>query len=166
MVRALVVIDGAILGRAADRGHGLATKCGGVVDLLPGCLPFNGGAKPIPQKGRDQNYMNLKGQCSYELAQYVNDREMYIAETPHRERVEEELSHIKRYKMDMDGKLRVLPKEKVKESLGRSPDFADVMMMRMMPELRGDSMISASIQRKGVSIRKAQMKQAFIDSWR
>ena len=66
----------------------------------------------------------------------------------------------------MDGKLRVLPKEKVKESLGRSPDFADVMMMRMLPELRGDSMISASIQRKGVSIRKAQMKQAFIDSWR
>lgn len=139
---------------------------GGVVDLLPGCLPFNGGAKPIPQKGRDQNYMNLKGQCSYELAQYVNDREMYIADMRHRERVEEELSHVKRYKMDNDGKLRVLPKEKVKESLGRSPDFADVMMMRMLPELRGDSMISASIQRKGVGIRKAQMKQAFIDSWR
>lgn len=139
---------------------------GGVVDLLPGCLPFNGGAKPIPQKGRDQNYMNLKGQCSYELAQYVNDREMYIADMRHRERVEEELAHVKRYKMDNDGKLRVLPKEKVKESLGRSPDFADVMMMRMMPELRGDSMISASIQRKGVGIRREQMKQAFRDSWR
>jgi phage terminase large subunit len=139
---------------------------GGVVDLLPGCLPFNGGAKPIPQKGRDQNYMNLKGQCSYELAQYVNDREMYIADMRNRESIEQELSHVKRYKMDNDGKLRVLPKEKVKESLGRSPDFADVMMMRMLPELRGDNMISASIQRKGVSIRKAQMKQAFIDSWR
>ncbi|MFZ1665574.1 MAG: hypothetical protein WAU08_09250 [Flavobacteriales bacterium] len=139
---------------------------GGVVDLLPGCLPFNGGAKPIPVKGRDQNYMNLKGQCSYELAQYVNDREVYIADMRNRESIEQELAHVKRYKMDMDGKLRVLPKEKVKESLGRSPDFADVMMMRMLPELRGDSMISASIQRKGVGIRREQMKQAFRDSWR
>lgn len=38
--------------------------------------------------------------------------------------------------MDKDGKKSVLPKEQVKEVLGRSPDFADTLMMREWFELR------------------------------
>ncbi len=122
---------------------------GGVVDLLPGCQPFNGGAKPIEVKGKDQNYANLKAQCTYELAQFVNDREMHIATDAHRGLIEEELSHVKRDKIDHDGKLRILPKDKVKENLGRSPDFADVLMMRMLPELRGGSVAVSYLSRQG-----------------
>ena len=36
----------------------------------------------------------------------------------------------KQYNMDKDGKKMVLPKDKVKENIGRSPDFSDMMMMR------------------------------------
>ena len=122
---------------------------GGVVDLLPGCMPFNGGAKPIETKGVVQNYANLKAQCTYELAQFVNDREMHIATYAHGALIEEELAHVKRDKIDHDGKLRILPKDKVKENLGRSPDFADVLMMRMLPELRGGSAAVAYLSRQG-----------------
>ena len=42
-----------------------------------------------------------------------------------------ELEQVKRDKIDSDGKLRILPKEKVKELIGRSPDYSDALMMRM-----------------------------------
>lgn len=139
---------------------------GGVVDLLPGCLPFSGGAKPIPVKGKDQNYLNLKAQCSYEAAQYVNDREMAITTEAYRENFEEELPHIKRDKIDSDGKLRILPKDKVKESLGHSPDFADIVMMRMLPELRSNGVMAASIQRKAKSIVIQKRREMWKNTWR
>jgi hypothetical protein len=104
---------------------------GGVVDLLRGCKPFNGGATP---KGKE-NYKNLKAQCSYLLAKAVEDRVMYVADESCREKLSEELPWVKRWKMDHDQKLAVMPKEKVKEGLGRSPDYADVCMMRMLLEL-------------------------------
>jgi phage I-like protein len=33
--------------------------------------------------------------------------------------------------MDKDGKKQIMPKDKVKEVIGRSPDFSDTLMMRM-----------------------------------
>lgn len=38
--------------------------------------------------------------------------------------------------MDKDGKKQVIPKDKVKELLGRSPDYSDMLMMRCWFELR------------------------------
>jgi hypothetical protein len=38
---------------------------------------------------------------------------------------------LKTYESDKDGKLRILPKEKIKEHIGRSPDWLDVFIMRM-----------------------------------
>jgi phage terminase large subunit len=32
--------------------------------------------------------------------------------------------------MDKDGKKAVIPKDKVKENIGRSPDYSDTLMMR------------------------------------
>jgi phage terminase large subunit len=37
--------------------------------------------------------------------------------------------------MDKDGKKQVMPKDKVKEMIGRSPDFSDTLMMREWFEL-------------------------------
>jgi hypothetical protein len=41
------------------------------------------------------------------------------------------LEQVKRKDIDKDGKLSVLPKEKIKELIGRSPDYSDALMMRM-----------------------------------
>lgn len=135
---------------------------GGVVDLLPGCYAFRGGGKPIERKGKPEGYMNLKAQCSYTLAEYVNDRALLWTPDAHRDRVAEELAWIKRDKMDTDGKLRIVGKDKVKEGLGRSPDYADAMMMRMVFELRGDAVpLTDYLRTKGKKYRRDEFMQAW-----
>lgn len=134
---------------------------GGVADMLPGCVRFNGGAKPIEVKGQEQNYKNLKAQCSYALADRVNTRSVAIAFAGHEDSISEDLGWVKRDKMDMDTKLCILPKEKVKEGLGRSPDDADVMMMRMVFELRGTGQMNTSLYRKGDTFERLARREAF-----
>lgn len=41
--------------------------------------------------------------------------------------------------MDKDGKLKIVPKDEVKEALGRSPDIGDKFVMRMYFELLKDA---------------------------
>ena len=147
VMRSRIVID--------DDGIG-----GGVVDLIPGCYAFKGGAKPIEQKGRDQEFQNLKSQCCFVLADHVNSGDMFIATEDHQGEIQQELSHVKRDKVDHDVKLKVLGKDKVKESLGRSPDFADVLMMRMVLELRGSDTMVSYLSRNGQRVQQTQRKEA------
>ena len=53
-----------------------------------------------------------------------------------KEELTKELEQVRRDKIDKDTKLAILPKEKVKQILGRSPDYSDALMMRMYYELR------------------------------
>ena len=75
--------------------------------------------------------------------------------------ISEDLGWVKRDKMDHDTKLCILPKEKVKEGLGRSPDDADVMMMRMIFELRGTGQMNTSLFRKADTFERAARREAF-----
>lgn len=110
---------------------------------LEGAVPFQNGARPIEREIQTskgvtvlkENYANLKTQTSFELAKKVQANGIYIEPTEYRDKIVAELSWIKRDRMDKDGKLYLLPKEKVKAALGRSPDFADAMHMRMWFEL-------------------------------
>lgn len=108
---------------------------GGVVDILR-CRGFVNNARPLrnPVTGNEENYQNLKSQCYYMLAERVNKGGIYI-ESDKKQVIIEELEQVKQYKMDSDGKKAVLPKEKLKELLGRSPDYADALMMREWFEL-------------------------------
>lgn len=135
---------------------------GGVVDLLPGCYAFKGGAKVI---GKGE-YQHLKAQCSYELAAHVNDGLVAWEPDSYHEEVSTELRWVKRDKVDSDGKLRILGKDKVKEGLGRSPDFADAMMMRMVLELRGDPVGSDYLRTKGKRHRREQVTEQIRDNIR
>jgi hypothetical protein len=110
---------------------------------LEGAVPFHNGSRPIEReietdKGVQvlkENYANLKTQTSFELAKKVQANEIYIEDKEYRDKIAAELAWIKRDRMDDDGKLYLLPKKKVKAGLGRSPDFADAMHMRMWFEL-------------------------------
>ena len=53
-----------------------------------------------------------------------------------KKRLIEELEQVKSRDLDKDGKLKIITKEEVKERLGRSPDFSDMLMMRMWFELQ------------------------------
>ncbi len=118
---------------------------GGVVDILK-CKGFVNNSRPLPNPitFADENFSNLKSQCYFKLAEYINAGKIYIdcQDVTIREMIIQELEQVKQYKMDQDGKKQVVPKDKVKEIIGRSPDFSDALMMRMFFELAPDFKIA------------------------
>ena len=44
---------------------------------------------------------------------------MFVAQTDYADKLTEELEQVKQYNMDKDGKKMVLPKDKVKENIGK-----------------------------------------------
>ena len=120
---------------------------GGVVDILK-CKGFVNNSTALQNpiapvkdaKGnpKPDNFVNLKSQCYFKLAEFINDGKVYIEcnDIVMREKIIQELEQVKQHNMDKDGKRAVLPKDKVKEIIGRSPDFSDTLMMRMYFELK------------------------------
>ena len=102
---------------------------GGLIDYMK-IWGFVNNAQPINK----ENYSNLKSQCYYLLAKYVNEGKIFIGTEKHKSEIIAELEQVKSYKVDSDTKLRVLPKDQIRELIGRSPDFADALMMRMFFE--------------------------------
>jgi hypothetical protein len=110
---------------------------GGVVDILE-CKGFVNGSSPLKEEGKMVQYANLKTQCYFKLAEKINLGEIYITKpfSNISEKLIEELEQVKRDKIDQDGKLYLMSKEKVKEAIGRSPDFSDALMMRLWFDLK------------------------------
>ena len=103
---------------------------------LKGAKPFNNGAKAMKFTGRELNYKNLKSQCGYELAKVINSKGMYIDCDIDRAEFTKELECLQSYKLDDDGKIQLMPKAKIKEIIGHSPDKLDALLMRMYFELK------------------------------
>jgi len=106
---------------------------GGVMDIL-GCKGFvnNSTAR------YSENFENIKAQCYYKLSEIVNASQMYLGCITDSDMIAEtieELEQVKQKDMDKDGKKKIIPKDAVKELLGRSPDYSDAIMMRMYFEL-------------------------------
>jgi phage terminase large subunit len=59
-----------------------------------------------------------------------------IEDAKERELTIEDLEQMKSKDADKDGKRKIVPKDEVKEHLGRSPDYGDSLMMRMFFELQ------------------------------
>jgi hypothetical protein len=111
---------------------------GGVVDIVRGVKGFMANRIPFPNRltGKPDNYRNLKAQCAYLLSEFVNDHKLSVKCDDETKRLlSEELSQIRRKDPDKEGKLEIEPKEMMKEMLGRSPDIADTLIMRMYFEL-------------------------------
>jgi phage terminase large subunit len=108
---------------------------GGVVDQMPGVIPFINNSRPI-SNGEPNNYQNLKSQCYYKLAESVENELIKIKDINNEifEMMCQELQVIKQKDIDKDGKLSIIPKDIMKKIIGRSPDYADCMMMRMYYE--------------------------------
>jgi len=104
---------------------------GGVVDY--GFKGFVNNSKALTG-----NYINLKSECYYKLAELINQAGVWVIteDVTIKKELTEELEWVQRHNADKDGKLAVLPKDKVKEHLGRSPDISDALMMRMWFELK------------------------------
>lgn len=119
---------------------------GGLVDFYK-CKGFinNASALPSPDgqiddKGQPirENFDNIKSQCYFRMAERMNANGYYIEcdDEDIKQLIIEELEQVKQKTLDSDLKKGVLPKDKVKEIIGRSPDFADTLMMREYFELK------------------------------
>jgi phage terminase large subunit len=119
--------------------------------FIPGAIPFHGGAAPFPlptDKGRI--YANLRSQCGFWLADYVNDGKLYlpaVSSAEDQETLTDELAWIKRASDSADGPLRLIAKDEIRKGLGRSPDFADLLLMLMWFELRRVSVPVARVRK-------------------
>lgn len=117
---------------------------GGVTDLV-GAMGFINNSRPIEERQPDgsmltPNFDNLKSQCYFKLASRINEAGMYVEpEAMNEKEIEdtvEELEQVKQRSVDGEGKKGVMSKERVKELIRRSPDNADVLMMREWFELK------------------------------
>jgi hypothetical protein len=133
---------------------------GGGVVKLGRYIGFSGGAKPMkdPQTLIKEEYENLKTQCFYRIAEKVNDATIAISISNETVMVDgvygakmkmkgklvevkdliiQDLRVIKALPVDEHKKRRINKKEEQKILLGRSPDFADTLMIREFIELKG-----------------------------
>ena len=107
---------------------------GGVIDHT-GINGFINGSRAL----NEENYYNLKSQCGYKMAQIINQDKFWVAcDLPGDEQQEitDELECLQSYQVDKDGKLRTLPKAKIKEIIARSPDWLDTIIMRAWFDLK------------------------------
>jgi|TARA_R110000744_G_scaffold378850_1_gene495647 hypothetical protein len=105
---------------------------GGCKDYLR-CVGFQNNSRPI----KAENYQNLKTQCYYKLAELINTGQIGVTckDVNIKQNIIEECEQIRRKDADKDGKLKLIPKEDVKITIGRSPDYSDAMAMRMYYEI-------------------------------
>ena len=109
----------------------------GVFDGLKGCQGFVANAVPFDK----QPYTNLKSQLYYKLAQMIEKGEIGIADKTFIDDICIHLEAHKRYNVEADKKAEVTPKSIVKQMIGRSPDFADSLVMRAYFEYSGGGTI-------------------------
>jgi len=106
---------------------GLGNYLSGYIQSM---VEFRGGSRA---KDPDK-YDNLKSECAWTLAKAINDRSVLILCTEaQQEKIKEELSIcLKRANLDSDTqKRKLISKEVMKQLLGRSPDYLDVLLMGM-----------------------------------
>ncbi len=119
---------------------------GGVVDFLKfkgfvnnsSALPSPNGPVDSNNNPIKENFDNLKSQCYFRLADRINKKGLYLeCESEEvKQWIIEELEQVKQKALDSDLKKGVMSKDKVKDLIGRSPDFADTIMMREYFELK------------------------------
>lgn len=121
---------------------GVGAFLGGKGGFIPGAIPFHNGGAPIREPERPgekkPNYENLKTQCSFKLAERINNNGYYfkaVSLKQGQDTLTAELEQIKERDSDKDGKLKITAKQDVRQAIGRSPDFSDVVMMREYFEL-------------------------------
>ena len=111
---------------------------GGAVDIL-NCRGFVNNSSPLenPISRTKDNFDNLKSQCYFKLAEKINSDELFIdCPSNFKQMIVEELEQIKQKSVDNDAKKGIIPKDKVKQLIGRSPDFSDMLAMRTWFEFK------------------------------
>jgi len=87
-----------------------------------------------PKKGK--NYSNLKTECAFKLKELIEAGEIFIKCNEFRKQLIADLEQVNREPIDDEGKIKLESKKKYKLRTGRSLDFFDSLLMRMVFELK------------------------------
>ena len=123
---------------------------GGFKGFVNGSSPLADPKKPIGADGKPvkENFDNLKSQCAFRIAEIINEKGLFLeCEDWMQDLIMQELAQLKQKNMDSDGKRAIVPKDKMKEKLGRSPDFLDAILMRAWFELKPKFVLTATSNR-------------------
>lgn len=117
--------------------------------FLTGIYEFHGNARPIettllwtPGNITDKIvYANLKTQCAYELARMIRERKLRIVgdylDDATIEMIKDELMLLIVENITSDAtKRKLISKDRMKELIGRSPDFLDALIMGMIFKIK------------------------------
>ncbi len=124
-----------------DNGVGWAMSGG----ELKGMRQFIGSRSPLPTReqlkirvrnnlapeAQNPNFTNLKSQAGFFLADKINNHQTSSLLDDDSEIIIEDLTALLvQDNIEREGKLKLRPKESVKDDLGRSPDYGDTYIMR------------------------------------
>lgn len=147
---------------------------GGVVDMCRGVKGFINNSTAVENfraKTEDlekQNFANLKTQCTFLMAQKVNNHEVEIAvnDPTFQEMLSQELEVIRRRDVDNDNtKLSLIPKDDIKMIIGRSPDLSDPFIMRMFFTLRIEYRNVGQLDQRAKEQARVTAVQAPVNKW-
>lgn len=96
---------------------------------LTGIKTFHGGAVAFD----DKTFANLKAECGYKLAEMINKRQIkIICSDEQKQAIIAELGVLKAKDVDKDeSRKRIIDKKLMRELLGHSPDYLDMLIMKM-----------------------------------
>jgi len=126
ILRELATQHGVKLRSVIVDGDGLGI---GVVGLLK-CIEFKNGGAALD----NARFANMKAQCYFKLSELIRENKLFVHDHSKREDMMKELDLV-RDRTKNDSKKEVTRKDEIKALLGRSPDYADAIMMRMYWEL-------------------------------
>lgn len=147
---------------------------GAVVDSLYGVKGFVANSSPLPTREQirskwrqieshlipKSNFASLKAQCAFKLAELINEHRIAFKTPDHRDEIIEDLTALLRQKdFDKDGKLKIKPKNEVKDELGHSPDIGDTLIYRAWFELQKDATNEDPNKSQIFSIQMNRFKQ-------
>lgn len=102
----------------------------GVADSIDLCYKFKGNSKAI----NGENYRNLKTQCIFQLSNLINNH-MIKLPIKFKDEIVRELQAFKIESVEKE-QIELESKSKMKQFLGKSPDYADTLYMRMVYEIK------------------------------
>lgn len=120
---------------------------GGFKGFVNNSRPLPDPKKPVDINGKPsvENFDMLKSQCGFRIAEIINSKGLYLeCEDWMKDLIIEELENVKHKNMDSDQKKGLVPKQDMKDSIGRSPDFWDAILMRAWFELKPKFVLTAT----------------------
>lgn len=122
-------------------GSNICFDNNGVGNFLKGFFKssydFRSQSKPLEEDKTKVDYENLRTQCAFRAANLIAEKQIYIdiSNDTERDAIIPEFEEHKKTGQSSNGKLTITPKTEIKAALHRSPDYADIVLMRMVFEI-------------------------------